>query len=88
MTKKDYILIAAALASVRPRTSARLHVWKDTVESIASALLRDNLRFDHVRFVEACNGVTVSARAVTASAPTKLRRNFGREVSPRMPRLE
>ena len=55
MTKKDYILIAAALKAARPigdedyiYTVCDVHC-----EAIADALGRDNPRFDRARFLAA-----------------------------------
>ena len=56
MTRKDYILIAAALNSVRPHN----HDFSDVVKcdahahAVAEALAQDNPRFDRARFLTAC----------------------------------
>lgn len=62
MTRKDYVLIAAALASAQPdpyadgaRFLERQH--KRDCEDIADALASDNPRFDRARFLRAC-GIT------------------------------
>jgi hypothetical protein len=62
MTRKDYIAIAEAIASVRensylsglPQFQAGVD---QTTGAIAQALSEDNPRFDRARFFEAC-GVT------------------------------
>ena len=59
MTRKDYILIAAALArpikpfSTSAQTHAALITWEDTCRHVADALARDNPRFDRERFLKA-----------------------------------
>ena len=62
MTKKDYILLAAAIHSAyislsyasvnmgETRRSAEI-----TAETIALALYNDNNHFNHDKFIEACN---------------------------------
>jgi hypothetical protein len=64
MTRKDYILIAQTLRGQRPYRSAtdaktdtdRLicAVWDLVVKDMADALSKDNPKFDHKQFVEAC----------------------------------
>lgn len=60
MTRKDYVLLAAALASVRPTSKAAQHEpilaaqHKVDCAAIADALGRDNPRFDTLRFLKAC----------------------------------
>ena len=60
MTRKDYILIAAALRRAKPSyidglDSPSLEVgWARSVESIADALTLDNPRLDRGRFYAAC----------------------------------
>ena len=61
MTRKDYIVIAAALKFTKPEPLAGLPVeaaitntWENTVSCVASALARDNVRFDPKRFLVAC----------------------------------
>lgn len=55
MTRKDYVLIAAAIKAVTEEHSADSVVngitW--TAERIADALARDNPRFDRERFLKA-----------------------------------
>lgn len=64
MTKKDYVLIAAAMSSSKPN---RMHIaasaeYKDGCENqfrlacdmLATALQRENDRFDRTRFLAAC----------------------------------
>lgn len=58
MTRKDYILIAAALKASRPadlygNDTAR-KTWYATVSELSLSLARDNARFDATRFFDAC----------------------------------
>lgn len=46
MTRKDYILIAAALKAAQTIPQA--------ARNLADQLAQDNLRFDRTRFLEAC----------------------------------
>lgn len=50
MTRKDYQLIAQAIADVWCENTAQLYI----AESIADALAQDNPRFDRARFLDAC----------------------------------
>ncbi len=53
MTRKDYVLIAAAIKSA-PVVYAEGHMAAQTVaESIADALAAENPRFDRARFLKA-----------------------------------
>jgi hypothetical protein len=60
MTRKDYVLIAAALA--RPidafdtplETHAASCAWAQACDNVADALAKDNSRFDRERFLTAC----------------------------------
>lgn len=63
MTRKDYIIIADALADAKPAHvayiddnvwAARLATWEGTVASLMLALHKDNERFDPIRFADAC----------------------------------
>lgn len=56
MTKKDYVLIASALARVKPEKvdERGQDQWTLCVKSIATALAHDNDRFDGGLFVAAC----------------------------------
>ena len=66
MTRKDYVLLAAALASVRPQASERPQSFTVALdkalavqhargcEAIADALAAENARFDRARFLKAC----------------------------------
>ena len=58
MTRKDYILIAAAIAAAKidAMTGAE-YARKCITHNIALALASDNPRFDRERFLKAC-GVT------------------------------
>lgn len=66
VTKKDYILIAAALKDSKPHfdwdeahTEELTEVWRAVVYSIGGALASDNHKFDRRRFIIAA-GVTES----------------------------
>lgn len=56
MTRRDYILIAKALADTRPNCGNRTmeDQWEHDVQHMATALLNTNPRFDRARFVAAC----------------------------------
>jgi len=62
MTQKDYVALAAALATVRPnygehttKESWRIErKWEDCCRVVGDVLAADNPRFDRVRFVQAC----------------------------------
>ena len=56
MTRRDYQLIARALSSVRPDPESVLffHQWKSDCAAIANALALDNPKFNHSRFLSAC----------------------------------
>ena len=65
MTKKDYILIAKAInkaqaslryASVNMAETQRC--LSIVAETFASELARENVRFDSVKFLQACNIIT------------------------------
>jgi hypothetical protein len=60
MTRKDYILIAAALNKAREFLESNGDStvgFAVTVESLTADLQADNARFDAARFINACNGV-------------------------------
>ena len=57
MTRKDYVLIAAALKASRDRW-VFAQTWLDAVHSVANALMEDNARFDRERFLIACGAVS------------------------------
>jgi hypothetical protein len=63
MSRKDYILIADALRSVRPASyragikaseSPEAIQWHDTVYAVAESLSYGNAAFDSDRFWDAC----------------------------------
>jgi hypothetical protein len=65
MTRKDYVLIAAALKDARPIPKHELYAldhnerlcadtYRNVARSIADALAKDNPRFDRERFLTAC----------------------------------
>jgi hypothetical protein len=58
MTKKDFILIAAALAKSQPRTDdAPAHdAWAEAVYQVGCALRSTNPRFKPDTFENACRG--------------------------------
>jgi len=54
MTRKDYILIAAALKAAYDETYHTVHAGIDAAAvALADALGRDNPRFDRERFLKA-----------------------------------
>ena len=56
MTRKDYVLIAAALKSAHDGHNGRPQALRgvaDAADRIAIALARDNPRFDRERFLKA-----------------------------------
>lgn len=63
MTKKDYVLLAAALA--RPvkyindpiATVAARRAWRETCANVADALAADNANFQRDRFLKACGAL-------------------------------
>jgi hypothetical protein len=54
MSKKDYILLAAALAESEPQEEAARATWLATCTNIANALGRQRAQFDRNRFMKAC----------------------------------
>lgn len=58
MTRKDYVIIAAAIAKAREETynhgSDAWYAVDVVAGQVADALAADNSRFDKARFVEAC----------------------------------
>jgi hypothetical protein len=57
MTKKDYVLLASALADAHYHATQFIggeSVWERCVDEIADSLSEDNPRFDRKRFVAAC----------------------------------
>ena len=59
MTKKDFILLAAALKQARPAgytasTRGAGETWLTTCESIADACATTNPLFDRPKFLDAC----------------------------------
>ena len=55
MTKKDFVLIAAALATARPLASATpASVHWQACHACADALATTNPLFDRARFLQAC----------------------------------
>lgn len=74
MTRKDYVMLAAVLHSVRPPPiPANLRslgdvkaneVWEATVCAIALKLKKDNAAFDMPRFLSACGGYPPTTQAI------------------------
>jgi hypothetical protein len=70
MSHKNYVALAAALASARknldttggPESRAEARGFDLAVVGIANALHRDNLRFDFERFFAAARGEPVTGR--------------------------
>ena len=59
MTKKDFIVLAAALLSARPNVGARddlMEGWRSAAMAIADACARSNPRFDRAKFLKASGG--------------------------------
>jgi hypothetical protein len=62
MTRKDYVALAAALASARPSdghwdtdpASPGALAWEKCCRAIGDACQSDNPAFDRTRFVKAC----------------------------------
>lgn len=70
MTRKDYEVLAAALAAATPRSDALPDVhskWADCVYQVGEALKSDNPNFNRILFYKACatrkplSSITVSA---------------------------
>lgn len=53
MTKKDYIVIAAIIDSAQAEHGSSDGL-DDVAKELAAYFKRDNSRFDHDRFMEAC----------------------------------
>lgn len=57
MTRKDYVLLAEALASVLPDNVGNGYESEQHARdcaAVADALARENARFDRERFLKAC----------------------------------
>lgn len=56
MTRKDYVLLAHALHTVRPRDGwvVTESQWEKDIHAVACALRSENPRFDYDRFIAAC----------------------------------
>jgi len=57
MTRKDYRIIAAALAKAKPfsqENSERMGTWRSACHYLCDALKDDNARFDMLTFLSAC----------------------------------
>lgn len=66
MTRKDYIVLAAALKASKPDAReypialsaiAAYKAWEHTVTAIAEALQADNAKFDRSKFFKAASGI-------------------------------
>jgi hypothetical protein len=66
MTRKDYILIAAALNEARTQFPTERpdaeQQSEDDAYSVADALAKDNPRFNRARFLGACTGNYLTGR--------------------------
>jgi hypothetical protein len=56
MTKKDYILLAKALASVHAGNDDQESMWENCVGAVGQALAQDNPNFNPSTFALACLG--------------------------------
>jgi len=54
MTRKDYVLLAAAIASMPSHAPTLRAATRSAALVIADALAKDNPRFDRERFLTAC----------------------------------
>jgi hypothetical protein len=56
MTRKDFVLIAATLRTVRPKEEdlSEREQWAGTVRAFADSLATTNARFNRERFCKAC----------------------------------
>ncbi len=59
MTRKDYIALAAAFASVDSVTDEGSNVWRELRNKVANVLNADNPNFDRDRFYNATTAVQV-----------------------------
>lgn len=57
MTRKDYILIAAAIHDAFECYDASPNLREGLIQKLAEALKMDNLNFDGPRFYLACRGI-------------------------------
>jgi hypothetical protein len=55
MTRKDYIVLADAIATVAKKDLTDTITLQDLVNEISNALARDNYRFDYSRFASYIN---------------------------------
>jgi hypothetical protein len=63
MTKKDYVLMVAALRAVRDQSEGAAVNYADICRQLAAVLQRDNPRFSLTKFLSAC-GVSVDTGEV------------------------
>jgi hypothetical protein len=54
VTKKDYVLIACALAKMPTHAPTLRSAKASAASTLADALAQDNPRFDRARFLAAC----------------------------------
>lgn len=58
MTRKDYVLLAAALRDAKPngygQHIGRINQWRKDCAAVCNALAQDNGAFDRARFITAC----------------------------------
>ena len=60
MTRKDYVLIAAAMLKSKPRNyeeTCCVTTWLCDCNALANALASDNVRFNRDRFLKACGAI-------------------------------
>lgn len=60
MTRKDYVLLAAALRDAKPNRYGqyigRIKQWHADCAAVCKALAQENSAFDAQRFIDACEG--------------------------------
>lgn len=54
MTRKDYVLIAAAIAEVASYSRGHAFFARSVAENLADSFQADNPSFDRERFLQAC----------------------------------
>jgi len=62
MTRKDYVVIAAALRRTKPTGYNRSLQWRNDCLAISDELAIDNERFDQQKFLDACGFDEVDAK--------------------------
>lgn len=67
MSRKDYKILADAFLQTRPLEhwdANKLTQWQQDVSHVASALGRDNPRFNATKFLQACGGTFARISAI------------------------